>query len=97
MPRFRLDPFATAGISPVVEKEVQPQRQQIAPRPIPIPEYVKLVEQDPSYGQPGELIYNTVDSLLKIWVGGAWVTITGGGGTPSSVYGTAIYGTSTYA
>lgn len=78
MPRYRLDPFSTSGISPVIEAQPLEQRQ-IAPRPIAMPERVRIVASDPSGGQLGELIYNTTTSELKIWVNGAWVAISGGG------------------
>lgn len=58
---------------------------------------VTIHASDLATASEGQLIYNTTDAVLKIYVSGAWVAIQGGGGTTaSSVYGTATYGSGVY-
>lgn len=84
MPRFKLDPFAPLGIVPVAEQPAVQRETRRQPMPTTP---VRLVTNDPSGGLIGELIYNTIDSELKIWTGTSWVAI---GGT-TTVGGTFDY------
>ena len=38
------------------------------------------LSSDPATGSEGDLYFNTTEDVLKIYVNGAWTTLTGGGG-----------------
>jgi hypothetical protein len=44
---------------------------------------------DPASGSEGQIYYNTTDDVLKIYVNGAWTTLTGGGGAAINVSASA--------